>query len=182
MRSLITFVLLFASPSITMAQSMVMWSEKTTIEILTLPEKQALGPTVNAAFGISAAHVDSEYCEFNVETSNWHCIGKGGKTLTDLQYFQADLRGELEDPVSGETIKKEEANLTEQLIVDHSTVTNSVFGKNLVDLAEFRFWRNPDLPSQVLGQAAVIVVGTPTQYKTARQADLVHKPLAVIED
>ena len=138
---------------------------RTSPQALTGEQKALIGTAVSHAFNVSAAAVDTEHC-----WQTWLCDAADLVTLTDEEYLDLDLAGELADPTQATATRRQKAiTLAAQEITEHEAVTQAVWGLPMDEISEFWIWRDPVGSGNVLGQHKPILTATPAEWRALRQ-------------
>lgn len=130
-------------------------------------QKVALAALINSDWGAgTASGLDSEKCHQNLaETPVWRCTVAAERTLTDEEYFDKRIAGEIQ-PGQATTI------VTDSMIVaaDYSAWALDVFGVPLGELYVWRAWRDAETPTVVHTAYWPIKTGTKAEFRAADSA------------
>lgn len=136
--------------------------------------KTAIGQAVLGVWpSIPLADFDGERCSLvlDTDTDYFECIAWQEVTITDAEYLDLDLAGELENP-NQTTIKKlmskEVLNATQ--VEAHSNFTETAFGLELEQVAWYQCRRDASAKAVVWCKYHQVVTASPADYRADRTA------------
>lgn len=130
-------------------------------------QKTALAALINSDWGAgTAGGLDSELCHQNLaETPVWRCTVAAERTLTDEEYFDKRVAGEIQ-PAQATTIVKDSMIVA----ADYSAWALDVFGAPLNEIYVWRAWRDAEAPTVVHTASWPIKTGTLAEFRAADSA------------